>query len=372
VTRLAAAALVLLALAGPVNAQQLREEIAVLQLGVRGGVPAWIAEEFTRRYVALLEEGGYRVTSEAELAERLGGFEIVQQTVDPTLTLELARLLGVRYAVSGFLQGDENSVQVTVLIVDAATRRASDLVAAQAPLARLPDLVASVHDQTSRFLTPIARPRAPGAGEFFITSTPPSAQVYLDGALAGMTPLSLPNLEPRSYAIEIRREGFIPWTDTWTAVAGQVVFVSARLAAATGGSVQVFSRPPARVLIGGVERGVSPVTIALSAGIHAVVLERLGYRPVRVDAVIRVGLVTRIDQALIPIAQRVLVVEGPEDGVPVAINGRRVGVTPYVTTSLDPGEYEVTLTADGRPPVAVMVTIPVSGVVEAFVRENRQ
>lgn len=370
--RYLAAVLAVLALAGPAGAQPLREEIAVLQFGMRGTVPAWIGEEFARRYQAGLEASGYRVTPPDVLAARLGGLRLVQQAVDPALTLELARLVGARFAVSGILQGDEHSLQVTILIVDASTGRASDLVAAQAPLARLPDLVASMHEQTLRFLKPAARPRAPGSGEFFITSTPPGAQVYIDGALAGITPLSLANLEPRAYAIELRREGFIPWTDTWTLIAGQVTFVSARLIAATGGSVQVFSQPPARVLIGGVERGRSPVTIALADGVHTVVLERLGYRTVRVEAVIRVGLVTRIDQALIPLAQRVLVVEGPRDGVPVAIDGRRVGLTPYVATDLQPGEYQVTLAEEGRPPTTVNVTIPITGVVEVFPRTPQQ
>jgi hypothetical protein len=54
-----------------------------------------------------------------------------------------------------------------------------------------------------------------------LRSSPPGADVYLDGGHAGKTPLDISRIQPRRYAIEMRLSGYRIWLDEVTLRAGQ-------------------------------------------------------------------------------------------------------------------------------------------------------
>src|SRR5438552_12958785 len=45
-------------------------------------------------------------------------------------------------------------------------------------------------------------------GALFITSTPPGAEVFVNGAPKGFTPLTVRELEPGDYEVVLRKDGF--------------------------------------------------------------------------------------------------------------------------------------------------------------------
>jgi hypothetical protein len=57
-------------------------------------------------------------------------------------------------------------------------------------------------------------------GEILVTSRPP-AEVFLDGTPQGKTPVRLPDLEPGSYVIELRAEGYTPVNESVEVRAGR-------------------------------------------------------------------------------------------------------------------------------------------------------
>ena len=66
-------------------------------------------------------------------------------------------------------------------------------------------------------------------GVLVVRSTPAGAQVTLNGQPAGITPLTLTNLEVGSRAVRLALDGYLPWTSVVRIVTGQKATVTADL-----------------------------------------------------------------------------------------------------------------------------------------------
>jgi serine/threonine-protein kinase len=75
----------------------------------------------------------------------------------------------------------------------------------------------------------------PVAGILRVRSEPPGASVEVDGKAVGATPLEELAVPAGVHRVEVKREGFRPWSQEIEARAGEVVPVLARLQAARGG-----------------------------------------------------------------------------------------------------------------------------------------
>ena len=71
--------------------------------------------------------------------------------------------------------------------------------------------------------------QTPGTASVQIISTPGGADVYVNGAYVGITPLSFQKVQAGSYTLEIRSDGYIPYTSTGQVVGGQNIQISAAL-----------------------------------------------------------------------------------------------------------------------------------------------
>lgn len=77
---------------------------------------------------------------------------------------------------------------------------------------------------------------SPGAGRFVQTgllsaeSAPPGAQIWMDGTLqSGLTPSLQKNALPGLHAVELKKDGYLPWKKTLSFTSRQTAFVSALL-----------------------------------------------------------------------------------------------------------------------------------------------
>jgi len=136
----------------------------------------------------------------------------------------------------------------------------------------------------------------------YVTSRPPGADVFIDGAKqSGQTPMTLP-LGPGQFNIVIRLEGY-------EAYAGQVqvknniqtqlnVELIARVVRPAW--VDVRSQPAgADILIDGVLTGqTTPARVKTTAGTHRVVLSLKGYRPVTRLIAVDEGQTVQVNESL--------------------------------------------------------------------------
>jgi len=68
-----------------------------------------------------------------------------------------------------------------------------------------------------------------GTGTVAVSSSPPGAQVYIDNAYEGITPVTIPSVAAGSHTILIREAGYADWQISEEVKSGQTTQVSATL-----------------------------------------------------------------------------------------------------------------------------------------------
>lgn len=111
-----------------------------------------------------------------------------------------------------------------------------------------------------------------------VTSEPAGAQVFVDGELRGTTPLTTEILAG-NHPLELRLEGFKPWTTDVQIKAGEPVSIGPVRLGLPDGRLVLRSEPAgASVTVAGVYRGQTPLELELRPDIeHAIVLTKPGY-----------------------------------------------------------------------------------------------
>jgi hypothetical protein len=142
--------------------------------------------------------------------------------------------------------------------------------------------------------------RATAEGRMIVESRPPGVEVLLDGAVKGVTPLTL-MMKPGTHALELRRGGatrqFALNVSPGARMSQHVDWTNIKAV----GTLAITSTPAgAKVIVDGKSRGVTPLTLAdLSAGPHRVALES-SKGTVQREVKIAAGSEIRLDEAIYP------------------------------------------------------------------------
>jgi hypothetical protein len=143
------------------------------------------------------------------------------------------------------------------------------------------------------------RATVPPTGTASIDSEPRGAQVLIDGAPAGSTPVTV-ELAVGRHAVELRR-GDATRTEQVVVARGRESTVRIDWVPRRYGGLQVTSTPDgARVLIDGQERGVTPLTLSdVLVGAHTVIIDSPDGK-VRRKVVIAEGLTETLTESIYP------------------------------------------------------------------------
>lgn len=118
-------------------------------------------------------------------------------------------------------------------------------------------------------------------GSLNISSVPENSSVTVNGNYKGSTPLSLDNLEPGTYIVNISRFDYEILSTKATVKSGAVTEVSAILVPKTGNLVINTTPAGANITLDGTPSGTSPITLNdISAGNHTINATLAGYIPV--------------------------------------------------------------------------------------------
>jgi len=112
-----------------------------------------------------------------------------------------------------------------------------------------------------------------------IISEPAGAEVLMNGVSKGLTPARVTDIQPGSYEIEIRKDGYASYHKSaqFSANSEYVIRVTLGTGAAKG-FIAIGSQPPgAQIRINGEDSGRTPATVGLTAGRYTVSVEQEGY-----------------------------------------------------------------------------------------------
>jgi PEGA domain len=228
-----------------------------------------------------------------------------------------------------------------------------------------------------------AAPVAPAIvpGQLALDSTPPGAQVQIDGRADAsyVTPFALTNLAPGAHTITISKPGYNADTRQVNIISGSRASVLVHLAQLMATLVVNSSPNGANVYIDGRDSGVkTPGQVSVNKGQHIVLVRKMGYidetmstqfvlgqtfnfaptlRPLgNVDDIHTVGKMSRLFGGKAQAGQSVVSIRTQPKGAQVAINQHIMEKNTPLEVALDPGNYEIDITMTGYAPVRKVIT----------------
>jgi serine/threonine protein kinase len=224
--------------------------------------------------------------------------------------------------------------------------------------------------------TPVVVP-----GQMTVDSTPPGAQVQIDGASdpSWVTPVALTGLQPGPHAITVSKAGYSADTRKVDIASGSRGLITMHLAQLMA-TLSVTSNPAgANIYVDGKDMGkVTPARVNVDKGQHVVLVRKMGYIDVTSSAQFTPGQTVALSPALLPLGnadsmktvgkmkklfggkgaqgQVAVSIRTQPKGAQIAINQRMLEKESPVDVMLDPGNYVIDITLSGYAPIHKVVT----------------
>lgn len=267
--------------------------------------------------------------------------------LDPEVAAAIATLGGGRYSVAGEVISTDSGIRetsytVNLLVTDARTRRSSDLYSQPLEPSDVAAAVAVLTRSIGAFISPGSAP-AKGSASLFITSNPRGANIFLNSVEVGTTEGQdrFILLAPGSYDVEIRRQGFIPETDTVTLEMDEIQFLAFNLTEIRGGSIQISSAPPADAYLDGRWVGRTPLTVEAEPGVRTLRLSRPGFGSETQAVTVRNFFVSRVPEVRLEPTYTNMVYWKPLAGYTVTVDD--IPRPRNFAANLQPGVHRVVL-----------------------------
>jgi len=187
-------------------------------------------------------------------------------------------------------------------------------------------------------------------GQLMVQSTPSGAQVYVGRALAGPTPLLLENVPPGSVNVEMRLEGYAPWTQDIVVQPGERADLSPTLQRQTGKLTLVTSQEGVTASIrprgskeAVITQGLPCHKLSLDAGFYEITLSKPRHYSKKREVEIRPDEETRLEQDLTLKPGRLTFAKVGEAPVDVFIDGEYHGKANGIQVELPEGNHEILL-----------------------------
>ncbi len=150
----------------------------------------------------------------------------------------------------------------------------------------------------------------PKNGALSVSSTPTSADLYIDDSYAGTTPSYLNAINPGYHLIRLHLTGYVDYEGpAWVeqnslTQVSQVLLERERPEPPTTGSLAVFTMPAgAELLIDDVSVGTTPILVNdLDLGLHKILVQKKGYVSGTYPVYINPGQITRVPAIIMQIA----------------------------------------------------------------------
>ncbi len=193
-------------------------------------------------------------------------------------------------------------------------------------------------------------------GLLLVDSVPQNVDVLIDGVSQGNTPLLLTDLPLGSYKLDFNSPIHLPHTMQAELAGRKPVLVKAELISNTATVIMGSTPEGADVMINGVLRGTTPVTIDdVVAGNADVKVAKVGYKPYERQMNLEVTRTYEIKAELEALPSGIAVVSEPA-GAAVSVDGDKVGTAPF-TVNVEDGVREVEVALRGYETITTNVVL---------------
>jgi len=185
----------------------------------------------------------------------------------------------------------------------------------------------------------------PQYGKIKVTSSPSYAEVYLDGAYQGRTPITLSNVKVGKHTVKVTKKDYYDYGET-PQVKGNVttsVFAPLQPIPRTG-SLDIDSDPSyAEVYLDGSYRGKTPLTISnLEVGKYQIRISKDGYYDWYSTVQVKQNITTPVFAQLEPMTGSLYVTSSPRYAR-VFLDGIERGTAPITIADIEMGWHEVVI-----------------------------
>ncbi len=229
----------------------------------------------------------------------------------------------------------------------------TDMMREMLPLRRFVCLLALI--LIIAFLAPVSAVQTQ-MGYFEVKSNPQGADVIVNGAFAGETPVIVPvtAMDTNATVIRVMMQGFQIWEQSYTQSiqpGGMVQVMAVLVPVATTGTLKVSSSPSgAMVTVDNGNGQMAPWTyLDLPTGTHLVSLVMMGYEPFVRTVEIHPGETTELTANMsIRTGSGTLEISSDPGGAMAYIDGVYSGTTNLVVGNIPPGRHEVRISRAGN------------------------
>jgi conserved repeat domain len=189
-------------------------------------------------------------------------------------------------------------------------------------------------------------------GGLGVTSVPSGASVYVDGIYKGVTPIDDLTIPSGQHTLRVSLAGYTDDVRTFTITAGWGTDVHVVLTPSTGGLTLNTQPQGAIVILDGVVKGTTPVTVTeLVPGAHTVRFSLAGYQEDTETITVTAGQTVDYTFTLLQVTQAATTggwnLNTIPSGATVVVDGVVKGTTPITLSGLAPGSYTVRFSLAG-------------------------
>ncbi len=364
-----------LLLAGLAAAQKLT--VSVMDLNVTEGLSAkevvMLTDKLLNEFVG---QGAYKVIERSKRDEilREQGFQQSGACDATSCLVEAGQYLGVQKMFGGTIGKFGAVFAVELRMIDVKTGEI-DMAFSKKYTGDISNLLDAMKEAAAEFsrwkpkptATPIAETKSE-YGSIKVSSTPPGARIFLDGADVGATPGLISKIEIGEHNIVIVKDGYSSVSKTVNVAKNITASVNAVLTKEYG-TLTVTSEPAnSTVYIDGVRKGLTGPSTSLGAGstglkvaglgigVHKIRVSKTGYATYEVEMTIESGEGNTLNAVLSPKPGSIVITSTPS-GASVNVDGTPRGITPCSVTGLEPGTYNVKVEKNGYQVGQVSVSV---------------
>ena len=313
-------------------------QIVVPVFGVRGNVPEALVEAFMAQLRQDIEAEGFRFNDGELIPSGLAG------SLEPQWAYFAAEVEGERYAVLGEIQESQTAYTVNILVGDKQDQRSSDIISEPLDPAQIAVTSSKLAQNIRDFLQP-TMPLVEGSASLFVSSQPSGATLLINGIDKSLTGQGVIELQPGSYLLEVRLEGYEPQERMVELTEGKWAFEPFSLTPAAGGSLGILSVPTAEVFIDDRSMGFTPRTVSALPGAHQIRLQRAGFEPYISEHLVKDNRVSRVGRIILTPQFARMVYWETKDALLLILDDV-VQTSGYA--ELSPGEHTVKASKDGQ------------------------